>query len=608
MAADKTIANLEKFSIADTEIGNIDNLTSYADDVFLISHPMTTIGGVRSDYTTFKVSLSDLGVLAVNQVYKQLLDKISIDLNLGNLAHQNELLCSNQVGDSIVRLDQNVDGSTYGPLAIPTSAISNLQDIPQLCSNLGFKDLAFKTELGLELSALAHKDYITSSDVSTGAKFTSAQIDVPFRNLCLSDEEMLELSDLAHQNMVFPSQVCAGLSLDQILSVGTGGWKPIFDQHYLSSPTATSKGSIATGFIESTISTNRNYAVKIDDDGNAYVTVPWKYFTESTSCSITPSISNNTLILTQNIKQYENSVETSSTILTDAIVFSPYIQNNTTRVGEAGNTGKVAVFADDNNISGGALLAGNHLKTYREDGTFDEFKNASRTMNGFMTSSTYSYLYDLTANLPTATNEVKGAIKTGYSQNGANIAVKVSTNDARAFVTIPTASSSQLGGIKTGALTQAGKYPVRVDRDGNAYAEVGSGNSAIDMSLFDTLFPLSSIYLTLNSTAPLQGVNGISWRKIEGKYLFASGNLAQNETYQAGANIPAGLPNHNHKYSFNFSASTSHDGYPYHGGSSTCPHSSYPYTTTSVLSNDIYGQSSTVRPKGYAVNVFIRES
>ena len=71
MAADKTIANLEKFSIADTEIGNIDNLTSYADDVFLISHPMTTIGGVRSDYTTFKVSLSDLGVLAVNQVYKQ---------------------------------------------------------------------------------------------------------------------------------------------------------------------------------------------------------------------------------------------------------------------------------------------------------------------------------------------------------------------------------------------------------------------------------------------------------------------------------------------------------------------------------------------------------
>ncbi len=608
MAADKTIVNLDPFHIGDIAVGSTAETTAFENDMFLVSHPLAKIDGNWNDYTTYKIALSDLGVLAVNQVYKPLLDKISTDLNLGDLAHQDELLCSNQAGQYVVRLDDNVDGTTYGPLAVPTSAIADLRETPTLCSNLGLNDLAFKAEVELKLSALAHKSYITSADVSAGAKFPSAQIDVPFRNLCLSDEEMLKLSDLAHQNTVFPSQVCAGLSIEQMVSVGSGGWKPVFDSLYLSSPTLTSKGSIAVGFNESRLSTNRDYAVKIDTSGNAYVTVPWKFSAESTSCTIAPSMSSNTFVFTQTFKNYENGVETSSTTLTNAITLSPYIQNNTVRTGSAGNRGKVAIFADDNNISGGALLAGNHLKVYREDGVFEAFSNASRYATGLMTNAAYSYLYDLTANLPTASDTIKGAIKTGYQQNGANVAVKVDNATSKAFVTVPTASSNQLGGIKVGAVASTGRYPIRVDGSGNAYAEVGSGSSAgIDMAMFNALFPIGAIYLTLNSSAPMQGTNGVSWQKIEGKYLLASGTLARNETYSAGATVDAGLPSHNHSFSFGFSSSNSKDGYPQHGGGSQCNHSSYSFTTGSA-GGTIYGKSTTVRPAGYAVNVFKRVS
>lgn len=611
MAADKTIANLDPFNINISEIGSSSSISSYANDMFLVSHPLTWTNDTWSDYTTYRVALSDLGRLAVNQVYKPLLDQISTDLSLGDLAHQDKLLRSDQAGRNIIKLDDNVDSSTYGPLALPTSKLSSIQGNQALCSNLGFKDLAFKDEVQLELSALAHKSYITSADVMDGAKFPSAQIDVPFRDLCLSDESMLKLSALAHQDTVFPSQVENGLSIQQLLSVGNGGWKPVLDQLYLSSPTSTTRGSIAVGYVQSSLSTNRSYAVKVDISGNAYVNVPWRYASDATSCRISPSMSSNTIVFSQTFTHYENGVRTSSTTLTDAVVITPEISNNITRSGASGNRGRIAVFSDDNNISGGALLAGNHQKVYREDGTFDSLNTASRTVTGLMASSAYSYLYDLTANLPTASNNVKGAIKTGYSSNytanEANIAVKVDSSTAKAYVTIPRATSSRLGGIKVGAVASAGRYPIRLDDDGNAYAKVGDSDSSIDLELFDMMFPVGSIYLTLNNKAPLQGKNGISWTQIKGYYLFAAGELADNDKYSAGATISAGLPTHAHDFSFGFNACNSSSGYPQHGGGSRCDHGSYIFTT-GCASNAIYGKSTTVRPKGYAVNVFRRET
>ena len=599
---DKTIANLARLAI-----GQAFNITDYKDDLYLVSHPLNRLSSTPSDYITYNINLIDLAELILSATYDELFNKVSTELSLGELAHQNQLETSKQAGLQIINLDENVDPSTYGMLALPTPKLKHLSTVPDISSNLGFRDLAFKAEEELELSALAHKDYITSADVSAGAKFPSAQIDVPFRNLCLSDESMLSLSTLAHQDVVYPNQVVDGLSIQQLCTNGAGGWKPVFDNHYLSIATKTTRGSIAVGYVDNNAPNRRLYGVKLSGD-HAYVNVPWTNTFYSVSCSLSASpLSNNTLVFTQ--KRQFVSDNTSGNISTTSsnITLTPYIENNITGTGTGSLVSpRIALFVGDKILSSGATLSVDNTKMfYRADGTFQHIQSVSRSISGMMQPSDYAYLYDLTSNLPLATSSLRGAIKVGFNANGTKIPLQLLNEQA--YVDLPIATSANYGMIKVGASVSNGRIPVKKDTSGNAYVEVNTNANDILASILSQLYPVGAIYITAANvtTCPLEGIGGLHWTQITGKYLLASGTLVGNETYSPGASVTAGLPSHTHKFSFGFSAASSTTGYPHHGNGSKCNHGSFEFDTKGP-SNSIYGASSTVRPQAYAVAVFQR--
>lgn len=85
--ADKTIWQM-------TDLNTTGNLSSYADDKYLVSHPLGRTNGVPTEYVTFSISFKDLVSSIVSAAYLTsdaygfgLKDKISTDLSLGDLAH-----------------------------------------------------------------------------------------------------------------------------------------------------------------------------------------------------------------------------------------------------------------------------------------------------------------------------------------------------------------------------------------------------------------------------------------------------------------------------------------------------------------------------------------
>ena len=208
-------------------------------------------------------------------------------------------------------------------------------------------------------------------------------------------------------------------------------------------------------------------------------------------------------------------------------------------------------------------------------------------------------------------------MKVGFARSGTSLPVQLS--DGKAFVDVPYADANLPGTIRLGATRANGKLPVELDDQKRAYVTLmedssssGSGSSSsgsvldtIAANILKTIYPVGAIYLTVAATCPLN-IYGMSWTKVQSKgYLLTSGELARNESFAAGAEVAAGLPNHSHTVSFRFSSSSSTDGYPHHGGNSSCNHSSCGFTTSGA-SGSIYGASGTVRPRAYVVNVFRR--
>lgn len=122
--------------------------------------------------------------------------------------------------------------------------------------------------------------------------------------------------------------------------------------------------------------------------------------------------------------------------------------------------------------------------------------------------------------------------------------------------------------------------------------------------LLKTLYPVGSLYIGTQNTCPLATlITGSTWVKIEGRYLLTSGTLnGTSETYSATNTVSAGLPDHQHHYAQ--AASDSGSGYAGAGS-----FGNWSLTTRKVKEDypdSIYGESETVRPTAYVVNVWRR--
>lgn len=134
----------------------------------------------------------------------------------------------------------------------------------------------------------------------------------------------------------------------------------------------------------------------------------------------------------------------------------------------------------------------------------------------------------------------------------------------------------------------------------------------VRVSIFSTLYPVGAVYIGIQSTCPLASIiPGSTWQQIQGRYLLASGTIAgTSEAASAGSYVSAGLPNIAGSIDI-ASDKTNQSGAFYWTNTKTGTNGGgqggqWVAGFTAQNSNSIYGNSGTVRPAAYTVNVWVR--
>ena len=178
--------------------------------------------------------------------------------------------------------------------------------------------------------------------------------------------------------------------------------------------------------------------------------------------------------------------------------------------------------------------------------------------------------------LPEADTNVLGGVKLGYTQNDRNYPVLKDEN-GNIYVAVPwtefnlqTAGPDTLGGIKTGYQEQGKNYAVETDVDGNAYVNVPWTDTDTEYNVVSTtenglapmlpsenadtkylrgdgtwqevnngsdvlnrVYPVGSIYLSLNSTNPSELFGGTWEQFAQGRTLIGVGELNDGSTLKS---------------------------------------------------------------------------
>lgn len=182
-----------------------------------------------------------------------------------------------------------------------------------------------------------------------------------------------------------------------------------------------------------------------------------------------------------------------------------------------------------------------------------------------------------------------------------------------------TSERDAINGYANGAIVWHGGIQWKSIVDGNM-VEPGTDTSKwvklID-SGFESLYPVGSIYIGTMDTCPLAEMFG-QWEQIEGRYLLASGALAEGggtEVFNAGSTVTAGLPNITGSLDFervganNRSGALSYTnqtgGFQNGTGAAIGGHDHIRFDA-SENGTTTYGKSNTVRPPAFVVNVWRR--
>lgn len=157
--------------------------------------------------------------------------------------------------------------------------------------------------------------------------------------------------------------------------------------------------------------------------------------------------------------------------------------------------------------------------------------------------------------------------------------------------------SETISGIKTFSDSPIVPSPNSND-DSQQATNTSWVNSKID-NILGSLYPVGSIYIGTQATCPLATlISGSTWEKIsEGRVLQGSDN-----DHAAGTTIEAGLPDHTHTVPAPNSYTGSGSGYSQWYGQGTKTFTS----SAASDSNPIYGNSNTVQPPAYVVNIWRR--
>lgn len=168
-------------------------------------------------------------------------------------------------------------------------------------------------------------------------------------------------------------------------------------------------------------------------------------------------------------------------------------------------------------------------------------------------------------------------------------------------------SNSTTTAIKTWTGTKA-QYDAIVTKDSNTLYNI-TDDTDVSLTILEALYPVGSIYITTANTCPLSTlISGSTWE------LVSSGRVLQgaDSGHVAGTTIEAGLPN--------IKGSTGGTSYanrvpvsgPFYLDTATTTQASSGSTNPRNVhfdasrANPIYGNSTTVQPPAYVVNIYRR--
>lgn len=175
-------------------------------------------------------------------------------------------------------------------------------------------------------------------------------------------------------------------------------------------------------------------------------------------------------------------------------------------------------------------------------------------------------------------------------------------------------SNNTTNAIKTWTGTKA-QYNAIVTKDPNTLYNI-TDDTDVSLTILEALYPVGSIYITTASSCPLATlISGSTWT------LVSSGRVLQGASsgHAAGTTIEAGLPEHRH-IMFQNGGNNADITATSFVGSSRNTGGSAGYTMGQITSDvepslgisgkiynsTIYGNSTTVQPPAYVVNIFRR--
>ena len=280
----------------------------------------------------------------------------------------------------------------------------------------------------------------------------------------------------------------------------------------------------------------------------------------------------------------------------------------------ATNTTAIATKADDNAVvhkTGNETITG--TKTFTGDGWITRIKNT-----------------DVTYNTAPSSNKATGIVFA--DKNGTQMGV------VECYRWTDNSTITQLNTYGPNGNWSSGALQLRVFSDGYsvAYAPtpyVGANGreiatAAYVKNILSALYPVGSIYIGTQSTCPLATlISGSTWELVSAGRVLQGSDSGHN----AGTTIEAGLPNHTHHIGVhNANGQSSGGGYipanSFNAGSvivnsgvngesgngnwtdrdPTQYNYDRPQMTNASDDNSIYGNSNTVQPPAYVVNIWRR--
>lgn len=164
--------------------------------------------------------------------------------------------------------------------------------------------------------------------------------------------------------------------------------------------------------------------------------------------------------------------------------------------------------------------------------------------------------------------------------------------------------------IKTWTGTKA-QYDAITTKDSATLYNI-TDDTDVTLTILEALYPVGSIYITTANTCPLSTlISGSTWE------LVSSGRVLQgaDSGHSAGITIEAGLPNITGGFRGTGQNSSSSDSYERGAFKAIATGSAFSGTSGNDVktwdfdasrSSSIYGNSSTVQPPAYVVNIYRR--